>query len=72
MNNMYRYISRQLKENCPTTVINSYENLPTRNSPKTLITSYNMDDQEEYDDDEYPFFSLDRINQALSPKEDIS
>ena len=42
--------------------INSYESLPTRNSPRTLISSYMDTDEEKYESgEEYPFETLNTL-----------
>lgn len=43
-------------------MINSYEHLPTRNSPRTLISSFQDIDQKKYEDrKEYPFETIDTL-----------
>ena len=53
--------------------INSYESLPKRVSPRTLITAPPEKDEvdEQYENQkEYPFETVDTIHQKLSPKPD--
>lgn len=51
--------------------INTYENLPTRVSPSTLTSSYMETDEEKYESgDEYPFETLNTLQDKWSEKED--
>lgn len=66
MNKKYHKVKQILKDSAQT-IINSYEVLPTRNSPRTLLTGYVNDGEEETKKDEYPLLTLDKINNEVSP-----
>jgi hypothetical protein len=67
MNKKYLLLCKALKETVNSTAaINSYESLPTRNSPKTLVTSVTEMPDEKLEKDEYPFMTLRRLRNTLA------
>ena len=51
--------------NC-TATINSYESLPTRNSPNILMSNPPIDDSSKYEtDSSYDFMTLKKMNKKL-------
>jgi len=67
MNRNYYIVSKILKDNVSAAAgINSYESLPTRNSPRTLITSRKDDKKTEQDCDA---MDLNKMHKALTNEE---
>jgi hypothetical protein len=63
----FQIVSKILECGNVASAINAYETLPTRVSPRTLITSWQDTDEDKYESgEEYPFETLNTLKKKLS------
>ena len=68
MTKKYLLLSDLIHDNC-SCAINSYESLPTRNTPRNLITAYKDQKDKKYEiNKEYPFQSLKNLHKHMEQK----
>lgn len=67
----FQIVSKMLEGGNVASAINAYETLPTRVSPRTLITAYQETNEDKYESgEEYPFETLNTLKKKLSPSKD--